>query len=162
MIKPYPQTTWNLARDIELVRRGYALGRENQPRGDRIYLTPNRDSEIWLEVIGAVDSYIPQITKIHVVIGSTGEYSGRHEWLVAAYTDPDKARLRVLACDATVRELIAAGWRDIQTQYTYNVNAELDDVYEKSDPRWPKPESDPQITMIASEVRYRIEQVELA
>ena len=45
------------------------------------------------------------MTKIHIVIGSTGEYSDRSEWMVAAYTEEEKAKTHVELANARAREL---------------------------------------------------------
>jgi hypothetical protein len=45
------------------------------------------------------------MTKIYVVMGSTGEYSDGREWMVAAYTDEEKAKTHVELANARVREL---------------------------------------------------------
>lgn len=42
---------------------------------------------------------------IYVVRGEAGEYSGRVEWLVAAFTNEIAARDRVKACTAHIRSL---------------------------------------------------------
>lgn len=48
------------------------------------------------------------MTQIHVVIGSTGEYSDRDEWLVAAYPDLTLAEEHVGIASDRARELFAA------------------------------------------------------
>jgi hypothetical protein len=42
---------------------------------------------------------------IYVVIGSTGEYSDRTEWLVIAFDSEDRAKQHVLSATARAREL---------------------------------------------------------
>lgn len=45
--------------------------------------------------------------KVHIVIGSTGEYSDHKEWLVAAYLDEERAKKHVLEASAYAREVFA-------------------------------------------------------
>ena len=47
--------------------------------------------------------------KIFVVIGSCGEYSDRYQWLVAAFVDEEKAKLRMLDASRRAAELKAQG-----------------------------------------------------
>ena len=47
--------------------------------------------------------------KVYVVIGSTGEYSDRTEWIVCGFLDEEKAQERVLLAGAEARELFASG-----------------------------------------------------
>ena len=46
--------------------------------------------------------------KIHVVMGTTGEYSDRIEWPVAAYADEAMARAHVVVASAEARKLYKA------------------------------------------------------
>lgn len=46
-------------------------------------------------------------SQIHVVMGSTGEYSDHQEWSVAAYFSKSKAEEHVVKASARARELIA-------------------------------------------------------
>lgn len=48
--------------------------------------------------------------KIYVVIGSTGEYSDRMEWVACAFHDEEKAKQVVTEWDAQAR--VVAAWRD--------------------------------------------------
>lgn len=41
--------------------------------------------------------------KIYVVIGTTGEYSDRNEWVVCAYTDEDKAKTHIIKAEEFAR-----------------------------------------------------------
>ena len=38
------------------------------------------------------------MSKVWVVMGTTGEYSDRNEWAVVAFTDKAKAESRIVAC----------------------------------------------------------------
>lgn len=42
--------------------------------------------------------------QVHVIVGSTGEYSDRTEWFVVAYGDPEAAKAHVLRLDEWMRE----------------------------------------------------------
>ena len=45
---------------------------------------------------------------VYVVVGSTGEYSDRSEWYVAAYFDEELAKEHVMLADEKGRELFAS------------------------------------------------------
>lgn len=43
--------------------------------------------------------------RVWVVSGSTGEYSDRNEWLVAAFASEDAAKARIIALDQRMQEM---------------------------------------------------------
>jgi hypothetical protein len=45
------------------------------------------------------------MSKIHVVMGSTGEYSDRSEWPVRAFASEEKAKELVASADRAAKEL---------------------------------------------------------
>lgn len=49
-----------------------------------------------------------KVTLIYVVIGWTGEYSDRNEWIVQAYTDEEAAKAHVLRAEEKAREIFQA------------------------------------------------------
>lgn len=48
---------------------------------------------------------------LYVVMGTTGEYSDRDEWPVAAYEEKELAELHVTLAEKRANELAAAEWR---------------------------------------------------
>jgi osmotically-inducible protein OsmY len=52
------------------------------------------------------------MSKIYVVMGSTGEYSDRSEWPVVAFRDEEEARKRVENATRRAKELEATKPRD--------------------------------------------------
>lgn len=45
--------------------------------------------------------------KVHVVMGTTGEYSDRDEWLVRAFVSRRRAEKFALACKVRANEIVA-------------------------------------------------------
>jgi len=102
---------------------------------------------------------------VFVLVGESGEYSGHREWIVAAFDDEALARERLSKCDAEVRRLVAVGWVEIVPDLLLcradKRSEEVDDqLWDPTDPRWPKSEADRKLEMVSAEVQYRIEVVE--
>lgn len=85
------------------------------------------------------------MTTLHVVMGSSGEYSDRKEWLVAAYVSESEARKHVLALEEAVRAFYALtpderiGLAQLQTgnEYASYYTHPLDRPVGKGEqPRW--------------------------
>ena len=51
------------------------------------------------------------MTKVYVVVGSTGEYSDRTEWIVCAYADEALARAHVKAAEREAKRIEATNSR---------------------------------------------------
>lgn len=54
------------------------------------------------------------MSTIYVIIGSTGEYSDRDEWLVKAVTNEDRAKALVTALCEPVKTSWSWSWEDVQ------------------------------------------------
>src|SRR5947199_241528 len=90
---------------------------------------------------------------LHVVMGTTGEWSGRKEWPVAAYFDEEDAKRHVLAASAEMRKLMAT----LKDDMLYDTDA----VCEKIRARPDLPPYDPNFQMTYTGTSYFIVQVEL-
>lgn len=94
--------------------------------------------------------------EVFVVLGSSGEYSERTEWVVGVALHEVSARERVEACTRAANELIAAGWIGIEPGFCVGDGVD-DDVYDSADPRFPRSKEDPGMILRHGEIRYRYE-----
>lgn len=84
---------------------------------------------------------------IYIITGSTGEYSDRIEWPVAAYTYKDTAKQKVVELNALAREV----WKEIEA------SDEFDTLIGKA-----LKEIDPKVSIdYHTGVSYYLEEVEL-
>jgi hypothetical protein len=68
--------------------------------------------------------------KVYVVIGLTGEYSDRDEWVVCGFTSEDKAKERVELATARARALFAeykdSYWKEVDEKNEYDHAFKMD------------------------------------
>lgn len=84
---------------------------------------------------------------LYVVMGSTGEYSDHHEWMVRAFKSKEKAKDWVVKCSDKYKEVLASNkdahfdykvdwknefdpqgvWPDYSGKYYYYEEVELDE-----------------------------------
>lgn len=68
--------------------------------------------------------------KVYVVIGTTGEYSDRMEWLVCGFLDEEKAKERVLLAEGFARDSFISGefnrYDDVEIKNPYDGKFQID------------------------------------
>lgn len=84
------------------------------------------------------------MSKVWIVMGSTGEYSDRGEWVVEAHANEDAAQARVVRLEALLREVGGADGQRLD----YHARDAAAEVVRKH------PEGDPECAIDYTGTRY--------
>lgn len=67
---------------------------------------------------------LADMDRIWIVMGSTGEYSDRNEWPVAAFASEEDAQARVIALDVRMQQM-PPEWRDDRWDYQDEIRVHM-------------------------------------